>query len=375
MLVACDPGDDTVYETGELLKANPPASVTCLSVNSATLATLKSAFPNATFAEVDGVPEDGKFDDLFLCSIQDRIKAEKLSKLCAKNATINFIGEYPEEEWSFDVGNIHYDGWFYQGAAGNDFSAAFARNVRSTLKKGGTCWLPGGAGAMGQMHTQLAVEDENGPSRILVSDLDDTRIAKVAESLADKIRERGIEFKTLNPKDFDSPAAFNEEVAKFANGEGFDDIVMLVPVIPVLNDAAKLLKNDGLMNIFAGIPAGKEGTLNVAGIASGGQRYIGSSGSRTSDLKYTLSLVESGKLTPATALAAIGGMRELKDGLEGVADARFPGKTVVFPHCVDLPLTPVEEMGELDQAVKESLLETPLYNLETEKALFAKFEK
>ncbi|MCK5845161.1 MAG: zinc-binding dehydrogenase, partial [Victivallales bacterium] len=376
VLVACEPDDQNVYEPGELFRKNQPASVICLSVNKETVALLKSAFPDADLAEIDSVPESGAFDDLFLCSINERAKAERLAKLCARNATVNFIGDYPDEEWSIDVGNIHYDGWFYQGADGVDLSAAFGRNVRSVLKNGGTCWLPGGAGAMGQMHTQLAVEDENGPSRILVTDLDDARIAKVAEGLADKVRERGIEFKTLNPKDFDSPEAFHSEVAKFADGEGFDDIVMLVPVVPVLNDAAKLLKTDGLMNIFAGIPAGKEALLNIAGITFRGHRYIGSSGSRTSDLRYALSLVESGKLSPATALAAIGGMKELKEGLEGVAKARFPGKTVVFPHCVDLPLTPVEKMGDLDSGIAESLDgDSRLYNLETENALFAKFAK
>jgi threonine dehydrogenase-like Zn-dependent dehydrogenase len=376
ILIACEPGDATVYEPGDLLERSQPESITCLDLNSETMAALKKAFPSAEFSalsDVSELSEDSAFDDIFLCSIKDRAKAEKLGKLCARNATVNFIGDYPDEEWSFDVGSIHYEGWFYQGASGVNLSEAFGRNVRSVLKKGGCCWLPGGAGAMGQMHTQLAVEDPDGPSRILVTDLDDTRIAKVAENLADKIRERNIEFKTLNPKDFDSPEAFHEEVAKFAGGEGFDDIVMLVPVIPVLNDAAKLLKTDGLMNIFAGIPAGKEGTLNVAGIAGAGHRYIGSSGSRTSDLKYTLSLVENGKLTPATALAAIGGMRSLKEGLEAVANASFPGKTVIFPHCENLPLTPVEKMGELEPAVERTLDTNKLYTLETEKALFAKF--
>ncbi|NOY74441.1 MAG: alcohol dehydrogenase catalytic domain-containing protein [Kiritimatiellaeota bacterium] len=373
MLIACEPGDSTIYEPGGLLLSNPPASITCLSVNAETLDGLKSAFSAADFAEIESVPDAGAYDDVFLCAIKERARAEKLSKLCARNATINLIGEYHDEEWSIDVGNIHYDGWFYQGTSGANLSEAYGRNVRSVLRKGGVCWLPGGAGAMGQMHTQLAVEDPNGPSRILVTDLDDARIAKVVEGLADKIRERNIDFNTLNPKHFESPEAFHEEVARFAGGDGFDDIVMLVPVIPVLNDAAKLLKKDGLMNIFAGIPAGKEGLLNVAGIARDGHRYIGSSGSRTSDLRYTLSLVEKGELTPATALAAIGGMRSLKEGLDGVANARFPGKTVVFPHCENLPLTPVGRIGELDESVADSLRENTLYNLETEKALFAKF--
>src|SRR5690606_31447061 len=104
-----------------------------------------------------------------------------------------------------------------------------------------------------QMHTQMAVEDPNGPKRIIVSDMDDARINNVKRLLADKIKERGIEFKTLNPGKL-TPDEFEKALNDFAP-DGFDDIIMLVPVVPVLNQSATHLKKDGLMNIFAGIPA------------------------------------------------------------------------------------------------------------------------
>jgi threonine dehydrogenase-like Zn-dependent dehydrogenase len=244
------------------------------------------------------------------------------------------------------------------------------------VKKGGCCWLPGGAGAMGQMHTQLAVTSEEGPSRILVTDLDNIRLENVKNLLKSDIEKRGVEFVTLNPSDFESPAAFYAEVRKFCGDDGFDDIIMLVPVIPVLNDAAGFLKTDGLMNIFAGIPAGKEGLLNVKGIVNNGMRFIGSSGSRTFHLRHTLELVESGKLEPSTALAAIGGMNDLKKGLEAVANAEFPGKTVIFPNCEELPLTAIDEIKKLDSKVAEIQEEEGVtYSLEIEKVLFDKFIK
>jgi threonine dehydrogenase-like Zn-dependent dehydrogenase len=225
---------------------------------------------------------------------------------------------------------------------------------------------------MGQMHTQLAVEIENGPSRILLSDMDNVRIENVKRLLGDKIKEKGIEFKTLNPTDFESPAAFNEAVAEFAP-DGFDDIVMLVPVIPVLNGSAKFLKEDGLMNIFAGIPAGKEGELNIKAIANGGVRFIGSSGSLTEHLRQTLKLAEDGKLNPVTALAAIGGMNDLKKGLVAVAEASFPGKTVIFPNCENMPLTEIGNISSLADGVKETLDDSGFYTKATEEKLFETF--
>lgn len=373
-LILMTEDDRNVYDVGELFTSHPPKSITCVNVNEMMIYALEKDLPVSSLIELNTLPEKGDFDDIFICNIADRELAEQAGKLGARGATINFIGEYPDEEWAFDIGNIHYEGWFFQGTTSSNFSEAYNRNVRSTLKPGGTCWLPGGAGAMGQMHTQLAVEAEDGPSKILVTDLDDNRIANVKELLKDTIKKRGIKFKTLNPGSFNSPAEFYEEVAKFAGKDGFDDIVMLVPVIPVLNDAAKYLKDDGLMNIFAGIPAGKEGLLNVKGIINKGHRFIGSSGSRTFHLKHTLELFESGKLNTAPALAAIGGMKDLKLGLEGVANAKFPGKTVIFPNCQDLPLTPIDEISKLDPAIAEALAgQQTNYNLAAEEAIMEKF--
>lgn len=372
VLVAAEKGDTAAYTIGKLLAAAKPAKITLLNVPEQLASEFSKVF-GSIVEKVTELPADALFDDLFLLNMK-KAQGEKLAKAAKKNAIINFIGTYPEEEWLFDIGNIHYQGWFYQGASGSELSAGYGRNMRSKLKKGGTCWLPGGAGAMGQMHTQLAVEAEDGPKRILVSDMDNVRIAKVSELLRDSIKKRGIEFKTLNPASFASPAEFENEVRKFA-ADGFDDIVMLVPVIPVLNSSTKFLKADGLMNIFAGIPAGKEGSLNIKGIAEKGMRYIGSSGSLTSHLKHTLKLVENNELNPATALAAIGGMQDLKKGLDAVANAKFPGKTVIFPNCETMPLTVMDNIDKLSPELKETLTKDGFYTKKTEEKLMELFSK
>lgn len=374
VLIAAAAGCTEIYSAGQLLVDASPAEITALNLSAESLAALKKELPGAAVTEIDTLPECGNFTDIFICGAgNDRAFAEKAGKLGARGAVVSFVGEYPDENWAFDVGSIHYEGWFYQGTQSNVLSDAYNRNVRSAVKKGGTCWLPGGAGAMGQMHTQLAVESSDGPSRILVSDMDNVRIENVKRQLADKIKERRIEFKAINPTDFASPKEFNQAVRDFAP-EGFDDIIMLVPVIPVLNGSAGFLKADGLMNIFAGIPAGKEGELNIKGIASQGIRFIGSSGSKTEHLRQTLKLAESGQLRPVTALAAIGGMEVLKDGLEAVANAKFPGKTVIFPNCKDMPLTPISNICELADGIENTLDANGYYTLATEKKLLEKYE-
>ncbi len=375
MLVAMPPGERREYTFSAPSAAHQsPATIDCLEASQATMDNLRAAFPTAEMRVLPQPPEESAYDDIVLCGAFEQGLGERLTRLGRQDAVISFVGAAATGRWAFDVGSIHYRGWFYQGAPGLDMAAAYGRNTRSKPRPNGTCWLLGGAGAMGQMHTQLAVENEDGPRRVLVTDLDDRRIAKVEQQMAAAIERRGIEFRTLNPKNFPDEAAFLQAVREFAP-DGFDDIVMLVPVVPVLNSAVDFLAEDGVMNIFAGIPVGQEAKLAVEAIANRGVRYIGSSGSRTYHLRHTLKLAESGALRPVTALAAVGGMRALWEGLEGVAEGRFPGKTVIFPQCEDLPLTPVERLRELAPEVAEALGETGEYNGEVEQAIMRKFGK
>ncbi len=374
MLVALEPGDAGEWRFGAGRAPEQPAEIDLVHGNPATRAALERAFPDAELretspAEIEGA---GDYDDILLCELRNREWAESLARKGGRDALISFVGDYPDEPWAIDAGSIHYRGWFYQGAPGRDMAAAYGRNVRSKPRPGGTCWLVGGAGAMGQMHSQIAAENPDGPGRILVTDVDDARIEKLTRRLAPKAAARGAEFKTLNPKSFPNPEAFNEAVRAFAP-EGFDDIIMLVPVAPIITAAAPFLADDGLMNIFAGIPAGSDAAFSVGDIARRGVRYIGSSGSRTAHLRHTLELVETGKLDPASALAAIGGMRALWEGIQGVAQARFPGKTVIFPHCETMPLTAIEDLAALVPGIEETFSEEGFYSLDTEKRLFERF--
>ncbi|MDD5727652.1 MAG: alcohol dehydrogenase catalytic domain-containing protein [Victivallales bacterium] len=367
-LIVAEPGNEKIYTAGALLKAAAPAELTAVNLTPAAVRALEAEL-QIKIRQVAELPDDC-FDDIFICDCKREL-TEKAGKLCRRNAAISLIGEYPDENWNFDVGSIHYEGWFYQGAGGSCLSDAYGRNIRSSWKKGGACWLPGGAGAMGQMHTQMAVEAPDGPGRILVSDMDDARIENVRRLLADTVARRGIEFETVNPGKITSEQ-FADILRKFAP-DGFDDVIMLVPVVPVLSASAKALGKDGLMNIFAGIPAGKEAELNVRAIASGGVRYIGSSGSKTAHLRHTLELAESGQLQPVTALAAIGGMKALKQGLQAVIDAKYPGKTVIFPNCPEMPLTAIDDISGLAEGIEGSLDENGFYTLKTERILFEKY--
>jgi len=214
---------------------------------------------------------------------------------------------------------------------------------------------------------------DDGPKKVVVTDMDDNRLEKLKDHLKGKADAKGIEFVTLNPKSFESEDAFNAKLYELSDG-GFDDIIMLVPVPVVLAGAAKMLGEGGLMNIFAGIPAGKSATVNIGKIVSQGQRFIGSSGSSMDDIRHTLELTETGKLAPVYALAAIGGMNSLKEGMQALIDAKFAGKTVVYPHAVELPLTAVVDADSVCEGAAATLENGEILTKETEKMIRDKWE-
>lgn len=312
-------------------------------------------------------------DDVIVVGTHQPEALAAYARQLARNGVFCLVGAYQSLPLSVDIGRIHYHYWRYVGTRDNDVSTAYVRNARTTLKPGGVTWFAGGAGAMGQMHVQRAVEDAQGPRTIVVSDLDDTRLSKLAARLQHKAAARGVKLAMLNPKTFADTAAFHAALRAEAP-RGFDDIVMLVPVPAVVSEADAMLAEDGVMNVFAGIPAGNEAVLDMGAIVSGGHRYIASSGSRMDDIRHTLAMTEARQLEPVYALGAIGGMRALKEGIIGVMQARFPGKTVIYPHAVDLPLTGVGQVERICPGAGALLEHGEVYTRAAEDAVRTRWE-
>ena len=42
-------------------------------------------------------------------------------------------------------------------------------------------------------------------------------------------------------------------------------------------------------------------------------------------------------------MAAIAGFNAVKEGLTAVSQGKFPGKVVILPACVDMPLMPLDK--------------------------------
>jgi L-sorbose 1-phosphate reductase len=123
------------------------------------------------------------------------------------------------------------------------------------------------------------------------------------------------------------------------------------------------------MNIFAGVGIGTLATLDMSGVWLKGMRYWGSSGSTIADLRAMLAKTEAHDVEPNNSVAAIGGMKAAREGLQGLAEARFAGKTVIFPQIPDLPLTSLADLHKTLPNVAARLRDGRFWSREAEEEL------
>lgn len=274
-------------------------------------------------------------------------------------------GTLPHEV-TIDVGKVHYQD--LRVVAGNTVQEAYTANTRADLLGGGTAHHSGAAGPMGQMHVQRALEVDTPPRLNIVTDLADDRLAYTIDRLVGLAKAKGVELVGMNPKKYDSPAAFESAILAATGGRGFDDVVLSAPVGALVGSCVRQGAPGAVVNVFAGVPIGTMAVLDFDLVAKNHIRIIGSSGSRTEDMKHVLARVTDGKLNTGLSLGAIGGLAQTLEGLKGLKAGRFPGKTVIFPAVPDFELTPPEKIGEKVSVVREKLGPGGIWTNEAEEA-------
>lgn len=313
---------------------------------------------------------EGGYDDILCIGELPAETVEGAAQLLAKGGVLWILRRTPFDRClNLDIGRIHYDGLWVVGAFGSDLSQVKA-SLRSELLAGGTCWIVGGGGPMGQMHVQRAVQLGEPPSLIVATDVDAVRLEAVRERYAPTAERQGIRFVALNPKHM-TPDQFRAALLELTEGKGFTDIVNMVPVADVVAESAQLLADGGVYNIFAGVARGVNACLDANAICGRGVRFFGSSGSSLADIRLTLQQMESGQLQTRASLAAIGGMKAAHEGIKALMEARFPGKTVIFPQIPDLPLMSLAELKQKFPTVYAKLESGRFWTREAEEELLS----
>lgn len=312
------------------------------------------------------------FDDILILNATPAM-IEAAVPAAARNGVIAFRAQRGAKGTvKLDIGRIHYDGILYAGTEADNVLEAYTEGrASSELLERGTAWFVGGAGPMGQMHVLRAALLERGPAVLIATDLLADRTAAVMERISPAAEKNG---KCLLA--FDTASWQKEETRQLVLEAGgkktFDDIVIVAASAEACEEAAPLLGQGGLMNIFAGVARGTMARVDVSLLSRKGVRLVGSSGSRIADLEYTLKLTREGRIAPNQSVAGIGGFEAAKEAIEAVRDRRFAGKLVIYPHIRRLPLTALEDLRKTLPSVASLLGPMNTWTNEAEEELIAR---
>lgn len=315
----------------------------------------------------------GAIDDIILLNPPGSTAVEAASRLLAPEGTLTLVGDTPlDRPAALDVGRIHYEFISYLGCRGPQIDAAFGpeRN-RSELRPGGVTWVAGAGGPMGRMHVQRALQLADGPRTVVATNRGAARLAELADTFGPLAKERGKEFFVLNPEA--DPPRFTELCRELTGGRGFDDVVVVAADLALMQQAVDSLAPDGMLALFGGLPLGSLLPLPVDNVARYGAQFTGTSGSSLVDQQRVVARTLAGELAPAHSVAAIGGLDAAAQGLQAVAERRFAGKIVLFPHLRELPLLGLDELAEALPGVHACLGLGGTWCAAAEQALFEQY--
>ncbi|MHB9023596.1 MAG: zinc-binding dehydrogenase [Armatimonadota bacterium] len=363
---------------GDTFVKSVPAQIVAVGLPAELLAAVKASGAVVTelsgCADLDALAENvtgGKgFDDIIICGKVGADCLQQAANKLGKAGVMNIVCDQPmDNKLPVDIGRVHYEDWFYIGNPGPDIGASYGKHRPKTgLKPGGSAWFLGAGGPMGQMHVQRACEMPNGPSFIVATDIDPARLEELRERFIPAAEAHGRTLVVLNPKEM-SNEEFEAKLRELSGGRGFDDVVALVPVAALVEQAAAHCADGGLLNIFAGVARGTTCAMRLDDTYLRNVRWIGSSGSKIDDMRETLRLAESKELLTANAAAAIGGLNAVYEGLELVKAQAVPGKIIIYQQIEDLPLTRLSELKDVLPTVAAKLRDGKYWTVEAENEL------
>ena len=261
---------------------------------------------------------------------------------------------------------LHYDGEaFFYGSLAEPMSCIIGGyhaqyhttngvyEHRMGIVEGGNMAILAGAGPMGMGAIDYAIHNERKPARLVVTDIDDARLARAAELLTvEDAKKNGVELLYVNTAAVENA---EEYLLSLTDGKGFDDVYVYAPVRPVVEMADRLLGRDGCLNFFAGpIDPKFSAEFNFYNVHYASQHVVGTSGGNIDDMREALSMMEKGIINPAAMITHIGGLDCVAETTKNLPNIKG-GKKLVYTG-IDMPLTAIADFakaGETDPLFRE----------------------
>ena len=211
------------------------------------------------------------------------------------------------------------------------------------IVEGGNMAILAGVGPMGLGAIDYAVHGPRRPKLLVVTDIDDARLAR-AEQLytAEDAAKNGVKLVFLNTGKGDAVA----ELLKLTDGKGYDDVLCMAPVKPVVEQGDQILGRDGCLNFFAGpIDPKFSASFNFYNVHYASTHIVGTSGGNTDDMRESLKLMEEGKINPAAMITHVGGIDAVIETTLHLPQIKG-GKKLIYTG-IEMPLTAIADFAEI----------------------------
>ncbi len=338
LLVVAD-GGATVRGLDTLLSAATPAAATVVAPDDAPAEAVEAALSRAGVAVVragtpDGLPP-ASFDDIVYFGA-DANRIETLGALLAPRGVIDIVlgGGRIGRPVAVDVGRVHYELTRWVGTPGNSAADGYAWiPADGELRAGDREAVIGAAGPMGFMHAVRAVTAGLTGLDLTAIDIDDARLAHLAEVAGPLAAERGVAASFLNSR-------------TTAPEPGFSYVAVMVPAPALVVQALDLAGEDARVNLFAGFAVGTLAELDLDSLVTKRAYLFGTSGSEIADMKAVLAKLERGDLDTNLSLDAVTGMEGVRDALAAVEARTSGGKIVVYPSLPEMGLVRLADLPQ-----------------------------
>lgn len=200
------------------------------------------------------------------------------------------------------------------------------RSAISGLRRDGLAVIVG-AGPMGRLHVDLALAAR--PRAIVVTARRPERLAWVRETFGPRADRLGVRLETVDATSDDLVAVVND----LSEGRGADDVIITAADGEVVEAAQRLVARYGVLDLFAGLPPGRERVALDARLVHYQEFNVtGSSGGGPWDVAEALRLMARGDMDAAVHIAHVGDLGHAPELLEMARQQRVAGKAIVYPH-------------------------------------------
>ena len=260
---------------------------------------------------------------------------------------------------------LHYDGEAFFPASLSEpmscivgaFHASYhippgTYNHEMGIRKGGKMAILAGVGPMGLGAIDYALHQERRPSLLVVTDIDDSRLARAACLFTpEHAGKEGVKLIYINTGKLTDPTGY---LKNLSGGTGFDDVIVFAPVKQVIEQGDAILGFDGCLNFFAG-PTNPDfrAEFNFYNVHYAFTHIVGTSGGNTDDMRESLKLMEEGRINPAVMITHIGGLDAVIDTTLSLP--KIPGGKKLIYTNISMPLVSLYKLGEIGEKENNKL--------------------